>query len=99
VEAICSSETSVDTQWTTQRYIPEDGTLHNHCCENLKSYKADLLKDFTIIYQKVEEEVYHRKGGGTNSVLNLVVRTVQQDSNDVNGGGDVKMTLATTMML
>jgi hypothetical protein len=28
-----------------------------------------------------------------------VVRTVQQDSNDVNGGGDVKMTLATTMML
>jgi hypothetical protein len=32
------SETSVDTQWTTQRYIPEDGTLHNRCCENLKSY-------------------------------------------------------------
>jgi hypothetical protein len=34
---ICSSETSVDTQRTTWRYIPEDGTLHNHCCENLKS--------------------------------------------------------------
>jgi hypothetical protein len=27
MEAICSSETSVDTQRTTQRYIPEDGTL------------------------------------------------------------------------
>jgi hypothetical protein len=38
MEAICSSETSVDTQLTTRRYIPEDGTLHNHCCENLKSY-------------------------------------------------------------
>jgi hypothetical protein len=28
MEAICSSETSVDTQRTTRRYIPEDGTLH-----------------------------------------------------------------------
>jgi hypothetical protein len=27
MEAICSSETSVDTQRTTLRYIPEDGTL------------------------------------------------------------------------
>jgi hypothetical protein len=38
MEAIYSSETSVDTQQTTQRYIPEDGTLHNHRCENLKPY-------------------------------------------------------------
>jgi hypothetical protein len=27
MEAICSSETSVDTQRTTRRYIPEDSTL------------------------------------------------------------------------
>jgi hypothetical protein len=27
------------TQRTIWRYIPEDGTLHNHRCENLKSYK------------------------------------------------------------
>jgi hypothetical protein len=33
-----SSETSVDFQQTTWCYIPEDRTLHNHCCENLKSY-------------------------------------------------------------
>jgi hypothetical protein len=38
MEAICSSETSVDVQWTTRRYIPEDGTLHNHRCENPKFY-------------------------------------------------------------
>lgn len=25
--AICSSEASVDFRWTTQRYIPADGTL------------------------------------------------------------------------
>jgi hypothetical protein len=40
MESICSFETSVDTQQTTrtQRYNPEDNTLHNHHCENLKSY-------------------------------------------------------------
>jgi hypothetical protein len=29
MEAICSSETSVDTQRTTRRHIPEDDTLHS----------------------------------------------------------------------
>jgi hypothetical protein len=38
MEAICSSETSVATQETTWRHIPEDDTLHNQRCENLKSY-------------------------------------------------------------
>jgi hypothetical protein len=36
--AICSSETSVDFQRAARRYIPEDSTLYNHRCENLKSY-------------------------------------------------------------
>jgi hypothetical protein len=40
MEAVCSSETSVASQRTTRRYIPEDSTLHNHRCENLKSYIA-----------------------------------------------------------
>jgi hypothetical protein len=39
VEAIYSSETSADFQRSTQRYIPEDSTFHNHRSENLKSYK------------------------------------------------------------
>jgi hypothetical protein len=43
MKAICSSETPVDTQRTTRRYIPEDGTLHNHRCENLKSYMISFL--------------------------------------------------------
>jgi hypothetical protein len=38
MEATCSSETSVDSQRTTWRYIPENGTLQTYCCENLKSY-------------------------------------------------------------
>jgi hypothetical protein len=32
------SETSVHFQRTTRRYIPEDSTGNNHCCEILKSY-------------------------------------------------------------
>jgi hypothetical protein len=37
MEAAFSSETSVDFQQITWRYTPDDRTLHNHCCENLKS--------------------------------------------------------------
>jgi hypothetical protein len=38
MEAICSSETSVNFQRTTRRYNPKDGTFNNHRCENLESY-------------------------------------------------------------
>jgi hypothetical protein len=38
MEATCSSETSVTFQRNTRRCITEDKTLHNHRCENLKSY-------------------------------------------------------------
>jgi hypothetical protein len=38
MEAICSSETSVASQQTARRHIPEDDTLHNHRYENLKSF-------------------------------------------------------------
>jgi hypothetical protein len=34
-----SSETSVQFKRSTLRHIPEDGILHSHRCENLKSYK------------------------------------------------------------
>jgi hypothetical protein len=40
IEVICSSETSVEFQRTTQRYIPEDRTLYNGWCENLNLTKA-----------------------------------------------------------
>jgi hypothetical protein len=49
IEAICSSETSVDTQRTTRRYILEDGTLHNHHCENLKSRTMEPSRVITKV--------------------------------------------------
>jgi hypothetical protein len=42
MEATCSFETSVDFQWTTRRYIPEDRTLCDHRRENLKSYTYNV---------------------------------------------------------
>jgi hypothetical protein len=41
MEETYSSRILADFQRTTQHYIPEDRTLHNHCCENLKSYVED----------------------------------------------------------
>jgi hypothetical protein len=43
MEAMCSSEKSVEFQRTTRRYIPEDDALHNHGCENHNSYRAICL--------------------------------------------------------
>jgi hypothetical protein len=42
MEAICSSETSVETQRTTRRHI------HNHRCENLRSYIYILFFEFSF---------------------------------------------------
>jgi hypothetical protein len=43
MEAICFSETSVETQRTTRRHVPEDDTLYNHHCEDVKSYILNKL--------------------------------------------------------
>jgi hypothetical protein len=42
MEVIRSSETSVHTRYTW-RHIPEDGILHSHRCENLRSYKNETV--------------------------------------------------------
>jgi hypothetical protein len=51
MEAICSSETSVETRRTTRRHIPEDDTLHNHRGENLKSYSVGFNSFQTFFIQ------------------------------------------------
>jgi hypothetical protein len=52
MEAICSLKCRDDFQWTTKFFILEDRTLHNHCCENFKSYKKDSGLEATSVVQK-----------------------------------------------
>lgn len=58
IEKTCSSETPVDFQQTTQLYIPEDSTLYNCRCENLKvthiSRDANRGATFTIYFERRE---------------------------------------------
>jgi hypothetical protein len=49
MEAISFSETSVLTR-VTRRHNPEEGILHSHRCENLKSYQLNRF------YLKMETE-------------------------------------------
>jgi hypothetical protein len=35
MEAICSSETFAEFQWSTRRYFPEDSTLQELNCSNV----------------------------------------------------------------
>jgi hypothetical protein len=52
MEAIRSSETSVQSTTATRRHTPEDGILHSHRRENLKSYKkhSDVQNFFRKFY-------------------------------------------------
>jgi abortive infection bacteriophage resistance protein len=52
IDVTCASEISVDFQQNTRSYIQEDRTLHNLCCENLRSYR----KDFTL-HKNINVEV------------------------------------------
>jgi hypothetical protein len=49
MEATCFSDMSVDFQWTTWRYIPDDRTLHNHCSENLNFFYDMFQPDKVIV--------------------------------------------------
>jgi hypothetical protein len=61
MEALCSFETSVDTQRTTLRYIPEDGTIHNHRFENLKFYSlVYFLSERLPGVTEGNHETYHQ---------------------------------------
>jgi hypothetical protein len=58
--------TSVDFQWTTRRYIPEDRSLHNHHCDNLRSYKslsAYTPKVYLHHYAQPPEEIKGKRWG------------------------------------
>jgi hypothetical protein len=56
MEAIRSSETSVHIR-STRRHIPEDGILHSHCRESLKSYN-DIKLHFSVKLQNTYHELF-----------------------------------------
>jgi hypothetical protein len=40
---LVSCEPSIEFHQTTRRYIPEDRTLHNRRCQNVRSYKTNII--------------------------------------------------------
>jgi hypothetical protein len=72
MEAMCSSETSVGFQQTTRRYIPEDNILHNHRCENLKSYVRNDVLDVHL----TELDPYLRFWGEKYFMVSYLLATV-----------------------
>jgi hypothetical protein len=58
-QATCSSETSVDFQRTTRRYIPDNRALHNHRCEKLKSNKNYINQKHLTSITRIAERLLH----------------------------------------
>jgi hypothetical protein len=56
MEAIFSSETSVDFHRTTWRYIPQGKNVYNYRCDNLKVYM--LVRHSTSFIDGEELETY-----------------------------------------
>jgi hypothetical protein len=87
MEAICSSETSVATRQTTRRHIPEDDTLHNHRCENLKFCKYILLSGYWSLMSCSE---VHARG---KVCTEFQRRNILENSNLVGQEGDGRIML------
>jgi hypothetical protein len=76
MEATFSSETSADFQRTVRRYIPEDRTLHNHRCENLRPYNY-------VIAFPVAKVVIQDMGHFTLTVKIARFASLNQQADDV----------------
>jgi hypothetical protein len=68
MEAICSSGTSAHTRFA-RRLIPEDGILHNHRRENLKSYTSLPIN----LNERKETFLKAKKNGGNIFILFIVI--------------------------
>jgi hypothetical protein len=92
MEAICSSETSTEFQRTTRRHIPDDNTLHNHRCENLKSYEENLIYQdlfLSLIMKSMRQRKPGKamadfKGGGHTNITFKSNTEFVQEQNDMH---------------
>jgi hypothetical protein len=53
MEAICSSETSVETRRTTRRHTPENNTLYFDCINILVSISDASMNHFITTYVEI----------------------------------------------
>jgi hypothetical protein len=58
MEATHSSET-LDRTRSTRRHIPEDGILHSHRRENLKSYEFSLIQQSNLVHFGINDNVIY----------------------------------------
>jgi hypothetical protein len=69
MEAIRSSETSVHTR-SARRYIPEDGILHSHRLETLKSYMNITRSEYS--HYTCYEEVLRNVRSKSNTEISVL---------------------------
>jgi hypothetical protein len=53
-KAVLTSETSVNFNVTTRRYIPEDCKIHNRSRENLKSNNLKVVREPVVFHSMSE---------------------------------------------
>jgi hypothetical protein len=84
MEAICSSETSVATQETTWRHIPEDDTLQRRLCCNMKHSHGNVYARWWITTNNSETIIH-----STNAHLWQYVISSTVITSDVMAEGQV----------
>jgi hypothetical protein len=87
MEATFSSETSVDFQRTTLRFIPENRTLHNHRCENLISYISNKMCFYRQKALHVHINLILSTYYTQNSMMTLKIETVGNIAQTATFGG------------
>jgi hypothetical protein len=86
MEAICSSETLVDFQWTTLRYNPEDSTLYMDVflcsCKGRDVETAGLSSRAVTTFSVCKDsEILHDRSGQEQSLPNSWKHVVNLNNN------------------
>jgi hypothetical protein len=70
--AVSCSEILVDLYQTTWYCIPVDRTLHNHCCENLKTaYMTDFVSSVGFFFQRNRGNVTNNTTDNTKFIQRI----------------------------
>jgi hypothetical protein len=81
MEAVHTSETSINFNLTTRRNIPEDYKLHTRCHENLKSHKIIFYSPHGLNLQRTVQASFiqtHTSWLWSEKVINDMVKHTDQ---------------------